>query len=192
MTVQFELFPSRTLLLCLVEGVTNAAELRQEVLKQKFEASFIDAAMVPAPPCRAAPAPFPSTTFHGAPKRGHRLSLHPDVRTHADVPHHAPTHPTRPPTHPHPRNNKQVADLFHLQAAANKALYASSKDALTTHGTMRKACQPHFAAPAAPRHQQHTYLQPNAPTNTGIHTELIFCLLGGRSISNALRYENIC
>jgi len=91
MIVQFELFPSRTLLLCLVEGVTNAAELRQEVLKQKFEASFIDAAM--------------------------------------------------------------VADLFHLQAAANKALYASSKDALTTHG---------------------------------IHTELIFCLLGGRSISNAL------
>jgi len=101
MTVQFELFPSRTLLLCLVEGVTNAAELRQEVLKQKFEASFIDAAMVPTPPCRAAPAPFPSTTFHGAPKRGHRLSLHPDVRTRADVPHHAPTHPTRPHTHTH-------------------------------------------------------------------------------------------
>jgi len=66
MIVQFELFPSRTLLLCLVEGVTNAAELRQEVLKQKFEASFIDAAMVPAPPCRPAPATFPSTQYSTA------------------------------------------------------------------------------------------------------------------------------
>eukprot|EP00802_Teleaulax_amphioxeia_P023357 Tamp_23922.p1 GENE.Tamp_23922~~Tamp_23922.p1 ORF type:complete len:182 (+),score=41.59 Tamp_23922:2-547(+) len=91
MEMRFELFPARSLSLCLVEGVTNAAELREEVMKQKFEASFIDAAM--------------------------------------------------------------VADVFHLQAAANKALYAHSKDALTTHG---------------------------------IHTELIFCMLGGRSISTAL------
>ena len=89
--VRFELFPGHSLSLALVEGVSNAAALRAEVLQQKFEASFIDASM--------------------------------------------------------------VVDLFHLQAAAIKALYALSKNALTTHG---------------------------------IHTELIFCLLGGRSISTAL------
>ena len=50
MTVlQFDLFPTHSLSLCLIEGVTNAAELRQEVLQQKFEASFIDAAMVSDP-----------------------------------------------------------------------------------------------------------------------------------------------
>jgi hypothetical protein len=38
--MHFELFPTRTLSLCLVEGVANAAELREEVMKQKFEASF--------------------------------------------------------------------------------------------------------------------------------------------------------
>ena len=50
MTVlQFDLFPAHSLSLCLIKGVTNAAELRQEVLQQKFEASFIDAAMVSDP-----------------------------------------------------------------------------------------------------------------------------------------------
>jgi hypothetical protein len=66
MEMRFELFPARSLSLCLVEGVTNAAELREEVMKQKFEASFIDAAMVlapcsprclPAAPCRYALGP---------------------------------------------------------------------------------------------------------------------------------------
>jgi hypothetical protein len=44
--LQFELFPSHTMTVCLVEDVENAAELRAEVLQQKFDASFLDAAMV--------------------------------------------------------------------------------------------------------------------------------------------------
>ena len=58
--MHFELFPARSLSLCLVEGVTNATELREEVMKQKFEASFIDASMVaflPPPSARAARRP---------------------------------------------------------------------------------------------------------------------------------------
>ncbi|KAJ1493912.1 kinase binding protein CGI-121-domain-containing protein [Baffinella frigidus] len=70
--LQFELFPSHKMTVCLVEDVENAAELRAEVLQQKFDASFLDAAM--------------------------------------------------------------ISDIFQLHAAANKALYALSKDALTTHG----------------------------------------------------------
>jgi hypothetical protein len=71
--MHFELFPTRSLSLCLVEGVTNAAELREEVMKQKFEASFIDASMVallPPPSARAArrphtamPSARPATLF---------------------------------------------------------------------------------------------------------------------------------
>ena len=58
--MHFELFPARSLSLCLVEGVTNATELREEVMKQRFEASFIDASMVaflPPPSARAARRP---------------------------------------------------------------------------------------------------------------------------------------
>lgn len=44
--LQFELFPSHKMTVCLVEDVENAAELRAEVLQQKFDASFLDAAMV--------------------------------------------------------------------------------------------------------------------------------------------------
>jgi len=110
-TLRFELFPERSLALCLVEGVANAAELRREVLQQKFEASFLDAAMVPARPAYGQSC----------------------ARSHAIATWLADWLPAfilsaRGGSLP------QVADVFHLQAAANKALYADSKDALTTHG----------------------------------------------------------
>ena len=47
--LRFELFPERSLSVCLVECVENSAELRKQVLQQKFEASFLDAAMVLLP-----------------------------------------------------------------------------------------------------------------------------------------------
>ena len=62
--LNFELFPAHSLSICLVEGVTNAAELRQEVLQQKFEASFIDASMVsPFPRPHMQPRCSPAQTF---------------------------------------------------------------------------------------------------------------------------------
>ena len=64
--IHFELFPTRSLSLCLVEGVTNAAELREEVMKQKFEASFIDASMVARPPPSARAARRPRAAMPSA------------------------------------------------------------------------------------------------------------------------------
>jgi len=47
--LSFELFPSHTMAVCLFEDVKNAAEIRAEVLQQKFDASFLDATMVQGP-----------------------------------------------------------------------------------------------------------------------------------------------
>ncbi len=42
----FELFPDHSITMCLFEEVSNAAELRKEVMAQKFDAAFLDATMV--------------------------------------------------------------------------------------------------------------------------------------------------
>lgn len=42
----FELFPDHSMTVCLFEDVTNAAEIRKEILAQKFDAAFLDATMV--------------------------------------------------------------------------------------------------------------------------------------------------
>ena len=74
--LQFELFPERSLSVCLVEGVENSAELRKQVLQQKFEASFLDAAMVLLP-TRSPPSPPPSTTTRWRPQASGRCHLPP-------------------------------------------------------------------------------------------------------------------
>ena len=42
----FDLFPSHNLSVCLFEDVQNAAEVRKDILAQKFDAAFLDATMV--------------------------------------------------------------------------------------------------------------------------------------------------